>query len=82
MIRNPYEVLGVKDKAPIEECKKAYRKLCAKYHPDNGGDSNKFDEVNKAWNMILNPKPSEVSIIRKQKKHLKHRSLFNFEVEV
>lgn len=81
MILNPYKVLGVRDNAPKEECKRAYRKLCAKYHPDNGGDSDKFDEVNKAWSMIMNPTPSSISVIRKQKKHLKHKSLFNFEVE-
>lgn len=79
MILNPYQVLGVKDGAPLEECKKAYRKLCAKYHPDNGGDSDKFYEVNKAWSMIQNP--SEIPVfIKKQKKHLRHKSLFNFEV--
>ena len=44
-MKTPYDVLGVSIGASVDECKKAYRKLCAKYHPDNGGDPNKFDEV-------------------------------------
>lgn len=76
---NPYQVLGIRDNAPKEECKKAYRRLCAKYHPDNGGDKDKFDEVNKAWTMIQNPEKN-IGIIRRQKPHLKHKSLFNFVV--
>lgn len=79
MIINPYKILGVSDKASKDECKKAYRRLCAKYHPDNGGDPNKFDEVNKAWQMIENgtiPKPAP-TIIRRG---LRHTSIFNFEL--
>lgn len=79
MISNPYQVLGVKDGASLDECKKAYRKLCAKYHPDNGGDSMKFDEVNKAWSQIQNPSTAQ-HFIKRQRPHLKHKSLFNFEV--
>ena len=79
MIANPYQVLGVKDGASLDECKKAYRKLCAKYHPDNGGDSMKCDEVNKAWSQIQNPSTAQ-HLIKRQRPHLKHKSLFNFEV--
>lgn len=50
---NPFKVLGVSDDTPILECKKAYRKLCAKYHPDSAtGDRKKFDEIQSAWGMI------------------------------
>lgn len=49
---SPYKVLGVEEGADKAICKKAYRKLCMKYHPDNGGDPEMFDRVNKAWAMI------------------------------
>lgn len=49
---SPYEVLGVREGSDKAECKRAYRKLCIKYHPDNGGSPEMFDRINKAWAMI------------------------------
>ena len=51
--RDYYEVLGVGRKAPIDEIKKAYRKLAMQYHPDrNPGDSeaeHRFKEAAEAY---------------------------------
>lgn len=61
---NPYEVLGLSNKASIEEIKKAYRKLCLKYHPDRQTDKSekdqkeaeeKFKEVNDAYQILSDP---------------------------
>ena len=71
---NPYEVLGVPIGTDKAQCKRAYRKLCARYHPDNNGDADKFDLVNKAWSLI----ESDNFVIRQKKKHLVHKSLFSF----
>jgi molecular chaperone DnaJ len=38
-LRNPYEVLGVKQGATDDEIKKAYRELVKKYHPDQYRDN-------------------------------------------
>lgn len=76
---NPYIVLGVADNTPTDECKKAYRKLCAKYHPDNPtGDREKFDEVQKAWNMI--EKGLFITLKMPKSRSLTHGSLFEFTV--
>jgi len=40
-----YSTLGLQRGASDEEIKKAYRKMAMKYHPDRGGDQNKFKEV-------------------------------------
>lgn len=74
---NPYQVLGVSYNATEAEIKKAYRRLSRKYHPDSGGDPAKFDEVNKAYNMISG-KRGTVKVMRKR--CLRHVSLFTFAV--
>lgn len=53
MPKNYYDILGVDKKASKEEIKKAFRKLAHQYHPDkNGGDADKFKEVNEAYTIL------------------------------
>jgi len=49
-----YEVLGVDQKATTEEIKKAFRKLAIQHHPDKGGDTEKFKEINAAYEILSN----------------------------
>lgn len=50
---NYYEILGINKSASDDEIKKAYRRLAHKYHPDKqGGDSDKFKEVNEAYQVL------------------------------
>jgi curved DNA-binding protein len=49
---NHYEVLGVSDKATTDEIKRAYRKLASQHHPDKGGDKNKFQEIQAAYDTL------------------------------
>lgn len=58
-MRNPYEVLGIKDGASEEEIKKAYRELVKKYHPDQYQDNplsqlaeDKLKELNEAYDYL------------------------------
>ncbi len=50
--RDYYEVLGVNKNASPDEIKKAYRKLAVQYHPDRGGDEEKFKEINEAHEIL------------------------------
>ena len=53
--RDYYEVLGVQRDAPLEEIKKAFRKLAFQYHPDRNHDtsaSDKFKEINEAYEIL------------------------------
>jgi curved DNA-binding protein len=51
---NYYEILGVGDKATVDEIKRAYRKLASQHHPDKGGDKDKFQEIQAAYDTLSN----------------------------
>lgn len=58
-VKNPYEVLGIKEGASEEEIKKAYREQVKKYHPDQYQDNplsklaeEKLREVNEAYEYL------------------------------
>lgn len=50
---NPYKVLGLEPSASEEEVKEAYREKAKEHHPDQGGDAEKFKEIQKAKEEIL-----------------------------
>ncbi|KAL4424806.1 hypothetical protein ABPG77_000846 [Micractinium sp. CCAP 211/92] len=55
-----YEILGVDKNASDAEIKKAHRKLALKYHPDKGGDEEKFKEINEAFDCLRDPEKRRV----------------------
>jgi len=56
---NYYDTLGIKPGASQDEIKKAYRKLASKHHPDKGGDTKKFQEIQKAYDGLLKGETSD-----------------------
>jgi len=56
MGKDYYKILGVPRDASEEEIKKAYRRLAHKYHPDKGGDEEKFKEINEAYQVLSDKK--------------------------
>ena len=60
--KNYYEILGVSANASDEEIKKAFRKLALKYHPDRGGNAEKFKEINEAYAILTGKEQSKVPV--------------------
>lgn len=57
MAKDYYQILGVDKGASPEELKKAFRRLAHKYHPDKeGGNAEKFKEVNEAYSVLSDEK--------------------------
>lgn len=59
-MRNPYEVLGVREGTDIEGVKRAYKELVKKYHPDQYRNNplsdlaeEKLKEINEAYDYLM-----------------------------
>ncbi len=59
-MKNPYEVLGIREGASEDEIKKAYREMVKKYHPDQYQDNplsklaeEKLREINEAYDYLM-----------------------------
>lgn len=50
-----YSVLGLSKNASQDEIKQAYRKLASRYHPDHGGDTAKFQQLQTAYSILSDP---------------------------
>ena len=50
----PYEILGLNKDCTKEEIRKRYLELSKVYHPDAGGDKNKFSNINWAYHLLYN----------------------------
>ena len=48
-----YKILGLKKKATKNQVKKAYHKLASVYHPDKGGKIEAFQQIQKAYEIII-----------------------------
>ena len=54
-MKDLYAILGVDRTATPEEIKRAYRKLASQHHPDKGGDTARFQEIEEAYRVLSDP---------------------------
>ncbi|MFA7572210.1 MAG: DnaJ domain-containing protein [Lutispora sp.] len=72
-MRNPYEVLNIREGASIDEIKRAYKDLVKKYHPDqyqnnplSGLAEEKLKEINQAYDSLLRESENKRSSYKTQ----------------
>jgi DnaJ-class molecular chaperone len=51
-VKDYYSILGVSRNATEEEIKQAFRRQAMKHHPDRGGDSVLFQDINEAYSVL------------------------------
>lgn len=51
-VKNYYATLGISMNANDEEIKAAYHSLARKFHPDHGGEDERFGEISEAYRFL------------------------------
>jgi len=54
-VKSFYDILGVAKTASDDDIKRAYRRLASQHHPDKGGDTAKFQEIQEAYATLGDP---------------------------
>lgn len=54
-MKDYYQILGVSKSASADDIKRAYRRLAMEHHPDRGGNSEKFQEIQEAYSTLSDP---------------------------
>ena len=54
-VPDPYRILGVEREADNDEVKSAHRRMAKRYHPDTGGDEQRFLAVQDAYQLLSDP---------------------------
>lgn len=76
---NYYETLGINKQASQDEVKAAYRRMASKHHPDKGGDTATFQQVEEAYRTLGDEqKRSEYDQPQAQFHHHSFNQSFNF----
>lgn len=63
IMKDYYAILQVNRNASIDDIKKQYKILARKFHPDKGGDENKFKEISEAFQILSDPQKKLIMII-------------------
>jgi curved DNA-binding protein len=54
-VKDYYKILGVDRSATDDDIKRAFRRLASQHHPDKGGDTEQFQEIQEAYSVLGDP---------------------------
>jgi curved DNA-binding protein len=54
-MKDYYSILGVDRNATADDIKRSYRRLASQHHPDKGGDTGRFQEIEEAYRTLSDP---------------------------
>jgi DnaJ-class molecular chaperone len=54
-VKDFYSVLGIDKQATESQIRQAYRRLASQHHPDKGGDTERFQEIQQAYDVLGDP---------------------------
>jgi curved DNA-binding protein CbpA len=88
-MKNLYKILGIRKNATKQTIKKAYRELSKKLHPDKGGNIEEFNELNKAYQILMDDEKRKKyddgdnieNILKKSEEFLIIGTMFNLVIE-
>ena len=58
-----YNILGLNKNASEDEIKQAFRTMAKTHHPDKGGNKEKFQEIQQAYDTLSDPQKKQNMII-------------------
>jgi DnaJ family protein A protein 2 len=59
-MKDYYQILGINRNSTEEEIKQAFRNLAKTHHPDKGGNKEKFQELQEAYDTLTDPNKKQV----------------------
>jgi len=71
-MRTPTDILGVQPGASRAEVRRAFQRYALRHHPDHGGDTERFVEGTRAYEMLMaraakrSRAPSNVAFVRRR----------------
>jgi DnaJ-class molecular chaperone len=71
------DTLGLLSKSTYSDLKREYKILSKKYHPDLGGDTQKFQEINKAYVILKEYMENFRYVLDEEEYKKQHPSLQN-----
>lgn len=54
-MKDYYQILGIAKSATADEIKMAFRRLASQHHPDKGGDTQRFQDIQEAYGVLGDP---------------------------